>query len=77
MATLDNAKRAVFGNLCNNAKVVAPQLLINEEPKDRAQVVAHTLRHLLLQHSEQRAWLSKKVTLTYYEIKASTIYSNN
>ena len=61
MGTLENAKAAVFGNLCNNAKV-ASELIINEEPKDKAQVVAHTLRHILLQHSEQRAWLNNQVT---------------
>ena len=60
MGTLENAKRAVSGNLCNTTKV-ASKLIINEEPRDEAQVVAHTLRHLLLQHLEQRAWLNNKV----------------
>ena len=69
MGTLEEAKRVVLGSLCNKAKVVS--LLINEEPKDQAQVVAHTLRHILLQHSQQRAWLNNEVTC--HQIKASAI----
>lgn len=62
MGTLENAMRSTFGDL-HHAQEVAPQLLINEVPKDKAQVVAHTLRHLLLQHQEQRAWLKTTVSL--------------
>ena len=76
MGTLENAKRVVLGNLCNGAKVVAPQLLINEEPKDKAQVVAHTLRHLLLQHSEERTWLNKKVSCYYIKSNSCLLLMN-
>ena len=60
MGTLEDAMVSIFGEQINKTKCT-PELLVNEVPKDKAQTLAHTLRHLLLQHREQRLFLKRKV----------------
>ena len=60
MGTLEDAMVSILGEQINKTKCT-PELLVNEVPKDKAQTLAHTLRHLLLQHREQRLFLKRKV----------------
>lgn len=60
MGVLEDAMRSIFGDFRHKTNA-APELLVNQVPTDEAQIFAHTLRHLLLQHREQRLCLKRKV----------------
>lgn len=73
MGTLEDAMLSLFGDWVNKT-IVTPELLVNKVPEDKAQSFAHTLRHLLLQHQEQRLCLKRKVKFARVHIQFAMSY---
>lgn len=75
MGTLEDAMLSIFGD-CIKKTTGTGELTINNMPGDKAQTFAHTLRHLLLQHQEQRLCLNRKVKSARDQIQLATSYTD-